>query len=63
MSSIKKRIAEREIAKVYATPRPFTDAERAVRAARILGNPDSPTHDKLVQFFERSSEGFIDCVI
>ena len=63
MFSVKRRIAELEIDKVYATPRPLTGAKRAVRAERILSNPGSPDHAKLVQFFERSSEGFADCAM
>lgn len=58
MSSIKKRIAELEVAKTKAEQRPMTDAERAVRATAILNNPDSPVHAKLVELFERSSKGF-----
>lgn len=58
MSSIKKRIAELEVAKTKAEKRTMTDAEIAVRATAILNNPDSPAHAKLLEFLERTSEGF-----
>ena len=58
MSSIKKRIAQLEVVKTKAEQRTMTDAEIAVRATAILNNPDSPAHAKLLEFFERSSEGF-----
>ena len=58
MPSIKKRIAGLEVAKAKAGQRPLTDAERAVRATAILNNADSPGHARLVEFFERSNEGF-----
>ena len=54
MPSIKKRIAQLEVAKTKAEQRTMTDAERAVRATAILNNPDSPAHAKLLEFFERS---------
>lgn len=58
MPSIKNRIAALEVVKTKARQRVMTDAERAVRAAAIVNNPDSPAHSKLIEFFERSSEGF-----
>lgn len=58
MTSIKKRIAELEVTKTKAEQKTMTDAEIAVRATAILNNPDSPAHAKLLEFFERSSEGF-----
>ena len=58
MTSLKKRIAELEVVKTKAEQRTMTDAEIAVRATAILNNPDSPAHAKLLEFFERSSEGF-----
>ena len=58
MSSIKKRIAELEVTKTKAEHGPMSNAETAVRAVAILNNPDSPAHAKLVEFFERHSEGF-----
>lgn len=58
MSSIKKRIAELEVVKTRAEQRTMTDAEIAVRATAILNNPESPGHDELVEFLERTSEGF-----
>ena len=58
MLFIIKRIAELEGAKAEAGQRPMTDAERAVRVTAIFKNPELPAHGKLVQFFERTSEGF-----
>lgn len=58
MSSIKKRIAELEVARTEAEQRTMTNAEIAVRATAILNNPNSPAHAELVEFLERSSEGF-----
>jgi hypothetical protein len=58
MPSIKKRIAELEVAKTKAGQSPMTDAERAVRATAIFNNLDSPARSKLVVFFERYSDDF-----
>ena len=58
MSSIKKRIAELEVAKIKAQHRPMTNAETAVRAAAILNNPNSSVHAKLLEILERTSEDF-----
>lgn len=58
MSSIKRRIAELEVAKIKAQHRPMANAETAVRAAAILNNPNSPVHAKLVEILKRSSEDF-----
>lgn len=58
MSSIKKRIAELEVAKTEAEQRTMTNAEIAVRAMAILSNPESPGYNRLVEFFDRRSEVF-----
>lgn len=51
MSSIKKRIAELEVAKTKTEQRTMTDVEMAVRIVCILNGPDSPTRARLQEFF------------
>ncbi|WP_024814745.1 hypothetical protein [Acidovorax sp. JHL-3] len=55
MASIKTRVAGLEQASKATVQRQLTDAERAVRVAYILNNPESsPIYRPLTEFMKRA---------